>query len=148
MSAARTLRNIHYWLSPFLMITIVVIATTGALLAVKKDFAALQPPTRAGSSIDLSDRSLASLLASVRGLPGHGGTRWQDIDRVDIRPRDGIAKVILRSRQEVQVDLASGGATAAGYRTSDLLETIHDFSFLGSWSKYVFSLGPVWRCCA
>lgn len=141
MSVARTLRSIHYWLSPFLMITIVVIATTGALLAVKKDFAALQPPTRDGSSTELPDRSLPSLLASVRRLPGHGATGWQDIDRIDIRPRDGIAKVILLSRQEVQVDLASGAATATGYRTSDLLETIHDFSFLGSWSKYVFSFG-------
>lgn len=141
MSVARTLRSIHYWLSPFLMITVVVIAATGVLLSVKKDFATLQPPTREGSTTDLSDRSLPSLLASVQRLPGHGATRWHDIDRIDIRPRDGIAKVILLSRQEVQVDLASGAATATGYRTSDLLETIHDFSFLGSWSKYVFSLG-------
>lgn len=141
MSAARALRTVHYWLSPFLMITVIVIAATGVLLAVKKDVAALQPPTLTGSSIELSDRSLPSLVASVRRLPGHAALGWADIDRIDIRPRDGIAKVILHSRQEVQVDLASGAATATGYRTSDLLETIHDFSFLGSWSKYVFSLG-------
>lgn len=76
MSAARTLRNIHYWLSPFLMITIVVIATSGALLAVKKDFAALQPPTRPGSSIDLP-RPLAGLPARVGAGPARA--RWNPL---------------------------------------------------------------------
>lgn len=141
MSLAKIFRKIHYWLSPLLMLTVIVIAVTGSLLAVKKDFSALQAPTRRSASTDLPDRSLPSLVAAVRGLPGHEAIRWNDIDRIDVRPRDGIAKVILRNRHEVQVDLTSGSAVATGYRTSDLIETIHDFSFLGTWSKYVFSFG-------
>lgn len=141
MSAQRTLRKIHYWLSPFLLASVFVISATGALLALKKDIAALQPPTRDGTVPGLPDRPIASLLASVRRVPGHAGDDWRAIDRIDIRPKDGIAKVILHSRTEIQVDLATGDARETGYRTSDLLETIHDFSFMGGWAKYVFSFG-------
>lgn len=141
MSAQRTLRKIHYWLSPALFVTVLVIAFTGSLLALKKDFDSLQPPTREGSVKGLPERSLASLLVSAKALPGHAALEWRDIDRIDIRPRDGVAKVILKTRTEIQVDLGSGVATETGYRTSDLLEAIHDFSIFGDWSKYAFSLG-------
>ena len=141
MSAARLLRKIHYWASLPLLFTIFVIATTGTLLALKKDFDALQPPTRAGSAVGISSRPMTDLVAAVRTVPGRGDATWQDIDRIDVRPSDGIAKVVLFDRTEVQVDLHSAAVLQVGYRTSDWLETIHDFSFLGAWSKYVFSFG-------
>lgn len=141
MSAQRTLRKIHYWLSPFLLISVFVISVTGALLAVKKDFASLQPKVIEGTTKGLSDRPISSLLTSVQSVPGHGDDDWKAIDRIDIRPKDGMAKVIMKSRTEIQVDLVTGKATETGYRTSDLLETIHDFSFMGDWAKYVFSFG-------
>jgi uncharacterized iron-regulated membrane protein len=141
MSVARSLRKIHYWASLFLLVSVFVIAGTGSLLALKKDFAALQPPTRTGSRPGLPERTMASLVPSIAAAPGHEGTTWEDIDRIDIRPADGIAKVVLHSRTELQVDLHSGEVLQIGYRTSDLLETIHDFSFVGGWAKYVFSFG-------
>ncbi len=141
MSAQRTLRKIHYWLSPFLLISVFVISVTGVLLAVKKDFATLQAPVIKGTAKGLSDRPISSLVTSVQSLPGHESDDWKAIDRIDIRPKDGVAKVIMKSRTEIQVDLATGKATETGYRTSDLLETIHDFSFMGDWAKYVFSFG-------
>ncbi len=141
MSAQRTLRKIHYWLSPALLISVFVIAVTGSLLALKKDVAVLQPPLREGSAPGLPDRSLSSLVHSARTLPAYADLSWRDIDRIDIRPKDGAAKVILHSRMEIQIDLHTGSASATGYRTSDLLETIHDFSFMGAWAKYLFSFG-------
>ena len=62
------------------------------------------------------------------------------MDRIDIEPADGIAKVILHSRTEFQVDLHSGEVLQTGYRTSDLLESIHDFSFVGGYGKYLLSV--------
>jgi len=124
-----------------LFLTIFVIASTGILLSLKKDFDTLQPPTLAGSAPGELGRPVADLVAAVATVPGHGGATWRDVDRIDIRPSDGVAKVILYSRTEVQVDLATGKVVQVGYRTSDWLETIHDFSFLGGWSKYVFSTG-------
>ncbi len=140
MSAARTLRKIHYWASLPLLFTIFVIAVTGSLLALKKDVDALQPPTRAGTP-GLPERPIADLARAIAAAPGHAHVTWKDIDRIDIRPADGIAKVVLHSRTEIQVDLATGRPVQIGYRTSDFLETIHDFSILGGWAKYAFSLG-------
>ena len=141
MSAARLLRKVHYWTSLPLFLTIFVIAATGALLALKKDFDALQPPTQAGSKIGDLSRPLQDLVAAAATVPGHQHVTWKDVERIDVRPSDGVAKVILHSRTEVQVDLASGKALQVGYRTSDWLETIHDFSWIGPWAKYLFSFG-------
>ena len=141
MTTARLLRQIHYWVSVPLLVTVFVIAASGSVLALKKDFAALQPPTRTGSSPGDLHRPLSDLIGAVSTVPGHGGTGWQHVERIDVRPADGIAKVILHSRTEVQVDLATGKVLQIGYRTSDLVETIHDFSILGGWWKYVLSFG-------
>lgn len=134
-------RKVHYWTSLPLFLTIFVIATTGILLSLKKDFDSLQPPTQVGTGIGNLQRPVADLVAAVGTVPGHEQSTWRDVDRIDIRPGDGIAKVILHSRTEVQVDVATGRVVSVAYRTSDWLETIHDFSFLGGWSKYVFSTG-------
>lgn len=141
MTTARLLRQIHYWTSLPLLVTVFIIAATGSILALKKNFAVLQPPTQSGSAPGNLHRPVSDLVAAVSRVPGHGGIGWQDVDRIDIRPGAGVAKVILHSRTEVQVDLATGRVLQVGYRTSDLLETIHDFSILGGWSKYVFSFG-------
>lgn len=141
MNFARLLRQIHYWISLPLMLTVFVIATTGSVLALKKDFAALQPPTQSGSRPGDLSRPLGDAVTAVASLPGHRGVTWQDVERIDVRPADGIAKVILHDRTEVQVDLGTARPLQTGYRTSDLIETIHDFSILGAWAKYVFSFG-------
>ncbi len=141
LSAQRLIRLIHYWISLPLMFTVFVIAVTGSLLALKKDFDSLQPPTQQGAAPGELGRPVADLVAAVRSVPGHEATVWQDVERIDLRPGDGVAKVILHSRTEVQVDVATGKVLQVGYRTSDLIETIHDFSWLGGWAKYAFSLG-------
>ena len=140
MSAApRLLRKIHYWTSLPLLFTVFVIAITGSLLALKKDFVTLQPPTQTGSRPGHLQRPLADIVAAA--LPAAKAASWQDVERIDVRPGDGIAKVIFHSRTEVQVDLASAKVLQVGYRTSDFIETIHDFSWLGGRAKYVFSFG-------
>jgi uncharacterized iron-regulated membrane protein len=141
VTTARLFRLIHYWISLPLLVTIFVIAATGSILALKKNFAALQPPTQTGTAPGDLNRPIADLIAAVSTVPGHAGTSWQDIERIDVRPEDGVAKVILHSRTEVQVDTATGKVLQVGYRTSDFIETIHDFSILGGWWKYILSFG-------
>jgi uncharacterized iron-regulated membrane protein len=137
---ARTLRQIHYWASVFLIVTILVVSVSGTLLLLKKDFDALQPPVAAGTAPGLSDLPLRSLLTEIRRIDGHEQTSWRDVDRIDVEPADGIAKVILASRTEFQVDLQTGAVLQTGYRTSDLLESIHDFTFVGPYGKYLIAL--------
>jgi uncharacterized iron-regulated membrane protein len=141
MSATRLFRKVHYWASLALFVTVFVIAITGSLLALKKDFDVLQPPTLDGTAQGLPDRSMASIVPLVNTVPGYGSVGWRDIDRIDIRPSDGIAKVILKNRSELQINIFSGRTVPTGYRASDMLETIHDFSILGGWAKYVLSFG-------
>ena len=120
--------------------TTLVVATTGILLALKKDFGALQPPMAQSSAAGVSKLAIDELLTDIARQPGYEGIRWSDVDRIDIQPDAGIAKVILSSRTEFQVDLHTGRALQTGYRTSDLLESIHDFSFFGSFGKYLLSV--------
>lgn len=136
----RTLRLIHYWLTAFTLVTVAVVAITGILLSLKKDFDVLQPPTAVASAPGLPATRLDQLLSAVAADTGKGGLDWPDVDRIDVRPRDGLAKVILNDRTEYQVDLRTLEVLQTGYRTSDFLETVHDFSILGDWGKYLLSL--------
>ncbi len=136
----RTLRLIHYWLTAFTLVTVAVVAITGVLLALKKDFDVLQPPTASASAPGLPATPLDRLLEAVAKHSGDAELSWQSVDRIDVRPDDGLAKVILNDRTEYQVDLHTLEVLQTGYRTSDFLETLHDFSALGSWGKYLLSL--------
>lgn len=138
VSAARVLRKVHYWTSLPLFFTIFVIAVTGSLLALKKDFPGLQPPTLTGSRPGDLQRPLSDIVAAAAKSAGEPAAR---VDRIDVRPGDGIAKVVFHSRTEIQVDLATAQPLQTGYRTSDFIETIHDFSWMGGWAKYIFSFG-------
>ena len=66
-------------------------------------------------------------------------TSWSDIDRLDVRPKDGVIKVTSKNRYEVQLDFHTGEVVQVAYRRSDLIESIHDGSFFSDTAKlYVF----------
>jgi len=54
---------------------------------------------------------------------------WADVERIDVQPGRGIAKIHLRDYWEIQVDLKNAAVLQKAYRRSDLIEAIHD----GSW---------------
>lgn len=136
----RTLRLVHYWLTAFTLGTVAVVSITGVLLSLKKDFDVLQAPTAVASAPGLPPTPLDRLLTAVAAETGSSKLGWRDVDRIDVRPRDGLAKVILNDRSEYQVDLHTLQVLQTGYRTSDFIETLHDFSVLGDWGKYLLSL--------
>ena len=140
MPLPKLLRDIHYWGSLVLLLTTLVVATTGILLAVRKDFHQLQPVQQEGSRAGLSERPISGMLAAVNAHRGFGHVTHDHLDRIDIRPKDGIAKVILKDRTELQVDIHTLEVLQVGYRTSDLLEQIHSGTIVGDWGKYVLSL--------
>ena len=131
-------RKIHHWAGFFAALPLLVIIGTGILLQLKKDVAWVQPPTQKGASKEPAV-SFDAILAAVRAVPETGVTSWDDIDRVDVRPKDGIAKVTCKNRWEVQVDFRTGEVVQVAYRRSDLIEAIHDGSFFHDAAKlYVF----------
>ena len=102
-------RKVHYWVSPFVALPLLVILSSGLLLQLKKQWSWVQPVERRGTgkspTIDLED-----ILNSVRGVSALGVAGWDDVNRIDVRPGRGVAKVWLKSGYEVQVDLGTGRA--------------------------------------
>ncbi len=126
-SLTRAYRRLHKWLAVPLFIFMFIIGATGVLLGWKK-LANLTPPTQTGVSKDASGwmtldqiQSIASHYAkdSLQIDPG--------IDRIDVRPGKGVAKILFKSHYtELQIDLTSGKVLGAEKRWNDLVEHIHD----------------------
>lgn len=128
-------RKVHHWASFIVAVPLLVIIVSGLFLQMKKQWNWVQPPEQRGTGT-VPAVSFDDILASVRGAPSLGVTGWDDVDRVDVRPGRGLAKVTLKNGWEAQVDLASGRLLQTAYRRSDVIETIHDGSFFaGDWTK-------------
>jgi len=140
MTSKRLLRLIHYWLSLAVFIPCGIIFIAGIFLMLKKEIEWIQPPTERGAIIDqMPNISYARLLEVSQSASQAGITTWSDIDRIDLRPGKGIAKVISESGWEVQVDTSNGTVLSTNFRRSDVIESIHDGSYFAGWTKlYLF----------
>jgi uncharacterized iron-regulated membrane protein len=121
-------RKLHRWGAILCALPFLLVIVTGILLQVKKEWAWIQPPTQRGQGATPAV-SMDTLLAATRSRPETEVQGWDDIERIDIQPNRGIAKVQARNRWEVQVDLQTGEVLHVAFRRSDLIETLHD----GSW---------------
>lgn len=142
----RQFRSVHRWIGISLAVFFVVTAITGLLLGWKKNVETLQPATRQGTSPDLLTwksfdevaRAAQYAMDSVR--QGESNV----IDRMDVRPKDGIIKVLFKSGYwEAQVDGKTGKVLSVAQRHSDWIEHIHDGSIINDFFKlgYVNVLG-------
>ena len=128
-------RKVHYWAGAIIAVPALVLLASGVLLQTKKHWAWVQPVEHRGTG-RAPALDFAQLLESVRADPALGVSTWDDVNRVDVRPGRGVAKVWLHSGYEVQVDLGTGRILHTAYRRSDLIEAIHDGSFFGGdWTK-------------
>ena len=121
-------RRTHAWISMCFAVPLVVVIITGILLQLKKQLPFVQPIERAGVTHEPVATPAQYLEAINRGKLD-GAVTWKDVQRVDIRPSKGIAKVILKSDVEYQVDLGTGHVLQRELRMSDFIESLHDGSF-------------------
>jgi uncharacterized iron-regulated membrane protein len=121
-------RKLHRWGAILIALPFLVVIVTGILLQLKKEWSWVQPPGMRGQG-KTPLISLDKMLEAARSQPGVGIESWADVERVDIQPKRGVAKVQAYSRWEVQVDLKTGDVLQVAYRRSDLIESLHD----GSW---------------
>ena len=128
MSAAKWSRKIHRWGAVIAALPLLVIATSGVVLQLKKDLSWIQPSTQMGSSAEPL-LPWNELLAIASSVPEAQVQSWDDIDRLDVRPHSGMLKVRCNNQWEVQIDTASGEILSSQKRRSDWIESIHD----GSW---------------
>lgn len=128
-------RKVHYWVSIFIALPLLVIAVTGVLLQIKKQWAWVQPTELKGSGKE-PVVSFDRILEASRSVPEAGVTSWADITRIDVRPPKGILKVTTKTDWEIQIDTKTGEVLQSAYRRSDWIEAIHDGSFFTDWAKY------------
>ncbi|MGK7313620.1 MAG: PepSY domain-containing protein [Candidatus Longimicrobiales bacterium M2_2A_002] len=140
--ALRAFRRMHSALAIPLLVLVVVSAITGMALAWKKNVDVLQPPTRSGQAADLGDwRPLPRLAATARAALaaeiGDGDPAALTPDRLDVRPGDGIVKVLFPGAWEVQLDGATAEVLSVARRHADWIETLHDGSLISDGFKLV-----------
>lgn len=121
-------RKLHRWVALAVALPFLVVITTGILLQLKKQLHWVQPREHS-TAARAPAVGFEELLAAARSVPQAGIDDWSDVDRVDVRPAKGIAKLTSLTRWEVQVDIATGAVLQSAYRRSDLIESLHD----GSW---------------
>jgi hypothetical protein len=122
-------RRIHYWITLGIALPVAVIIGSGVLLQVKKQWAWVQPKEIRGTGT-VPAIGFDDIMTAVKSAPGVSVSGWDDVKRMDIRADRGLAKVTVTGDHEVQVDLGTGTVLQVAYRRSDLIESIHDGSFL------------------
>jgi uncharacterized iron-regulated membrane protein len=131
-------RKTHRWGAILVALPFLLVLVAGLLLQVKKQVPWVQPATKKGKSKEPTV-SMDAILAAARAVPEAEVKSWDDIDRLDIRMKDGIVKVQCKNRYEVQVDFKTGEVLQVEYRRSDLIESLHDGSWFGDSAKlYIF----------
>ncbi len=128
----RWYRKWHRLTCIFSLTFFLVIAITGLLLIWKKNSNGyLLSPTLTGSglivenwvSIDSLQKSAISFLTKYK----HGENTT--VDRIDIRPDKGIAKITFKKHYSaIQIDLTNGKALLLETRRADFIEQLHEGS--------------------
>ena len=127
--SARWYRKAHRFVAIPLLLFIIVMSVTGLLLT-WKDELQLKPST---TTIDSNGRQLIPLSEiETRAINYIDSLKLSnDINRVDYRPRKGIAKVRFENHfTELQIDCYTGKIISQKTRTADIIEMIHDGSII------------------
>jgi uncharacterized iron-regulated membrane protein len=130
-------RRLHRWGAVAVSLPFLLVLATGLLLQVKKQVPWVQPPeqrTEAPAPVVSWER----ILEVARSIPEAGIEGWHDIDRVDMRPGKGMAKVLSNSRWELQLDIETGEVLQSSYRRTDVIEDLHTGAWFSDATKLWF----------
>ena len=78
---------------------------------------------------------LERIFEVARSVPEAEIESWEDVDRLDVRPGEGVVKVRCKNRYEVQIDTETAEILHVAVRRSDLIESIHDGSYFNDHFK-------------
>jgi uncharacterized iron-regulated membrane protein len=134
--SARWYRKWHRLFAIPLLLFIVKMSVTGLLLT-WKDQLKFKPPS---ATINADERPLVSLATIEKNAINYIDSLKlsNEINRIDYRPRKGIAKVRFEDHfTELQIDCYTGEIVSEATRTADAIEMIHD----GSIIDFLFNAG-------
>jgi uncharacterized iron-regulated membrane protein len=131
MSTFKFFFTTHKWIGIFAAILVANTTITGFMLLIKKKVEWIQPAEHKGVEPGVLTVTFDQMLEAVKANAEMGVSSWDDVDRIDVRPGKGMAKVRNNHFWEAQVDLRTGEVMSVDFRRSDFIETIHDGSFFG-----------------
>lgn len=140
VKSIRSFRKYHRYIGLGLAIFLLISAITGLLLGWKKDAAWIQPPTQKGTPnlTEWLEVETLSQKAKRALTEAHPSQKDNAVDRLDIRPSRGVAKVLFeKGYWEVQIDGKTGAILSVDKRYSDFIEHIHDGSIISDFFKLI-----------
>ena len=136
----------HLWVGVVVTIALVVICVTGILLNHKRGLGLMPEVDNTPSGPLSAAHSIADVAAiAIAAVPGNGTEPSVRVDRMDVRPRDGLVKVRMRdsASTEVTIDLASGQVLHVGRRGDVFLEKLHSGEIFGSRGIWLSDIAAV-----
>jgi uncharacterized iron-regulated membrane protein len=135
----RKTRPFHRFFGLVLSLLILISAGTGIFLSLKKEAEFLQPSSRQAEVTSLEDWLGIDQLALKAQDALLDSLLIQNItiDRLDVRPDKGLAKVRFEDDWEVQIEGSTGKILNIGKRHADWIERIHDGSIISDGFKLV-----------
>ena len=133
MNTYRFFWDTHKWVGIGIAAFLLLVAGTGFFLLLKKEFDWIQPPTQKGSA-GTSDQfiSVETAWAKCQAAGHPDFARLEQLDRVDVRPDKRVYKMLSTdNHSEMQIDAITGEVLSQDERVSDLLEDLHDGSWIG-----------------
>lgn len=130
---ARLMFDLHLWMGVLATGVLLLVCATGILLNHKRPLGLMpDPPHRASGAFE-SARPLPELARRAGEAVGPA-VAAAGIDRMDVRPGDGLVKVRFDDREvtEATVDLASGRVVHVGARSDVFLEKLHSGEIFGN----------------
>ena len=129
------LRSLHRFAAGMISLIFVFVATTGILLGWKKNSGGyIHPDSYAGTSSDLGNWLPLDSLKTIAFRVLHDSINPDlrtDLDRIDIRPDKGMVKFVFAYHYHgIQLDGATGWVLHLERRRSDIIEDLHDMSFI------------------
>jgi hypothetical protein len=134
-NSTRFYRKIHRWIALPLFVVMMLVGITGLLLGWKKQ-TELLPKTESSKIKEGAYIKLDSLQNIAKNYAKNHLNQSDEIDRIDIRPKKGIAKIVFSNHfTELQIDCKTGEIRAVNTRKSDFIEKIHDGSIVDYFFK-------------
>ncbi len=134
MKLSKLTRVSHRWGSIIALLPLMIIIASGIILQLKKVSPYIQPPTQHGAGTAPAI-GFERILEVARTVPEAEVQSWEDVDRLDVRPGEGVVKVRCKNRYEVQIDTETAEILQVAVRRSDLIESIHDGSYFNDHFK-------------
>ena len=113
------------------MVLVLLISISGLLLGIKDEIG-LKPQTESVNQIDSDYWISIKKIDSIGRVYAHEKLQLDSqIDRIDIRPSKGIAKILYKKHfTELQIDLQTGAIVSVSTRADHFIERLHDGSII------------------